>query len=114
VTHRSTPVAVSGLSGAVEITTNYFHTCARRASGTVVCWGDNTFGQLGDGTVGILRSTPVAVSGLSDAVEIDAGERHTCARRASGTVVCWGLGDNGQLGDGMMTTRLTPVAVMGL
>ena len=53
------------------------------------CWGAATFGRLGNGST-IDRPTPTAVSGSADALEIAAGNRHTCARRASGAVSCWG------------------------
>jgi len=97
---------------AVELATGYAHTCARRASGAVACWGNNYGGQLGDGTT-TDRSTPAAVSGLTDAVELATGGFHTCARRASGAVACWGLNYSGQLGDGTTTDRSTPVPVTG-
>jgi alpha-tubulin suppressor-like RCC1 family protein len=45
-------VSVSGVSGVVELTGGYYHTCARASGGTVRCWGYNGYGQLGDGTHG--------------------------------------------------------------
>ena len=81
--------------------------------GTARCWGNNWFGQLGDGTT-TERHTPVAVSGLSNAVAIAAGNYHTCAVLGDGTARCWGRNDYGQLGDGTTTERHTPVAVSGL
>ncbi len=130
------PVQVEGLSDAVEIAAGGAHTCARRASGSVVCWGDATFGELGDGVLthamcgsgdpiySDCSFTPVAVTGLADAVEITAGQGHTCARRASGSVVCWGSNRAGQLGDGGGSTGMpacplgacsrTPVVVTGI
>jgi len=87
--------------------------CALRADGTVRCWGANSAGQLGDGTI-TFHPTPVAVTGLSNAVAITAGVAHTCALRGDGTVGCWGGNNNGELGDGTTTTRLTPVTVAGL
>ncbi|HXI55433.1 MAG TPA: PxKF domain-containing protein [Polyangia bacterium] len=57
---------------------------------------------------------PVAVTGLSDAISIAAGEFHTCVVRATGTVVCWGRGESGQLGDGNMTSSTVPVTVSGV
>ena len=61
--------------------------------------GQNSYGQLGDGTT-TERHTPVAVSGLSNAVAIAAGDCHTCALLSDGTARCWGDNDYGQLGDG--------------
>ncbi|MFO0557552.1 MAG: MopE-related protein [Polyangiales bacterium] len=108
------PVTVSGLTDAVEITAGLAHTCARRASGAVVCWGANNNGQIGDGSTATERPTPTAVVGLTDAVELSAGAQHTCARRAGGEVVCWGYNGSGQLGDGTSSnTRRTPVIATG-
>ena len=112
----STPAAVSGLSGATAITAGEYHVCALLASGTVECWGDNTYGELGNGTTSsVPSSTPVAVGGLSGATAITAaGGYHTCALLAGGTVECWGYNADGELGNGTITDSGTPVPVSGL
>jgi Regulator of chromosome condensation (RCC1) repeat len=90
------------------------HTCALTVTGSVLCWGYNGNGELGDGTT-TPRPTPVAVSSLSSGVTaIAVGGAHTCALTRAGAVLCWGINDHGELGDGSTTERLTPVAVSGL
>ena len=92
-----------------------FHTCALLNSGAVRCWGDNGYGQLGDGTP-TQRRTPVSVRGITDASAIALGGTilqgsHTCALLDAGAVRCWGWNEYGQLGDGTTTDRHTPVEV---
>jgi alpha-tubulin suppressor-like RCC1 family protein len=86
------------------------HSCRNEPDGTVVCWGDNRFGQLGNGTT--LGSTaPVVVSGLRDAVALAAGDWHTCAVLKGGAVRCWGANRFGQLGNPTFKTSPVPVPV---
>ena len=114
-TNRATPASVSDLaSGVTAITTGYYHACALTASGDVRCWGDNYYGQLGDGTR-TRRTTPTAVTGLaSGVVAVAGGHNHNCALTASRGVQCWGNNDSGQLGDGTTTWRSAPTPVTGL
>jgi alpha-tubulin suppressor-like RCC1 family protein len=100
---------------AADVASGSFHSCARLAAGGVRCWGDNTFGQLGNGsTTTAPVTTPVAVLGVADAIDVRAGSYFTCARRASGVVSCWGANERGQLGDGTTANRSTHVAVTGI
>lgn len=109
------PVGVNGLqSGVLALSANGNHSCALVSTGGIVCWGDNSAGQLGDGTV-LDRRAPVAVGGLAASVTgLATGGGHSCALLQTGGVQCWGRNDNGQLGNGANLNLSTPVAVIGL
>jgi alpha-tubulin suppressor-like RCC1 family protein len=111
------PTQVAGLNDAIAVEAGLSFTCALRARGSVACWGANYYGQLGNGTKGGESTTPVAVSGLTDAVAIGLGDAHACAVRRGGGVVCWGANIDGQLGNGTSgsgTDTSVPTAVTGL
>lgn len=111
--NRVTPVDVTGLtSGISAVVTGQNHSCALTTGGGVQCWGDNQYGQLGDGSASAYSATPVNVSGLSSGVSsIAAGEHHTCAVLSGGGVRCWGRNGNGQLGNGQTSNSNVPVNV---
>jgi alpha-tubulin suppressor-like RCC1 family protein len=116
---RWTPVDVVGLgSGVAAIAAGGIHTCALTVEGAVQCWGFNFDGEVGDGTDGNVRMTPVDVLGLGSGVTaIDANglfTGHTCALKTDGGLACWGTNGSGQLGDGTATDRHSPVDVTGL
>ncbi|MBT8202669.1 MAG: hypothetical protein KJO87_05120, partial [Acidimicrobiia bacterium] len=84
-----------------------------KGDGTVVCWGLNNAGQLGDGTT-TDRNSATQVTAMTAAVGIDGGGVHTCVVKSDGTAWCWGKNDKGQLGDGTGSNSLTPVQVAGI
>ena len=108
---RPTPVQTLGISTATQLAAGDQHTCAVLADRTVLCWGRNDAGALGNGDAVTPRSTPVQTQGITSAVQLAAGSGHTCALLADRTVRCWGFNNLGQLGDGTATNRLTPVTV---
>lgn len=97
----------------VAIASSGTHWLALCDGGSVVAWGFNDRGQLGDGTRAE-SAQPIAAKKLDDVVAIAAGERHSLALRGDGTVVAWGENEYGQLGDGTRKMRNRPVAVCGL
>jgi alpha-tubulin suppressor-like RCC1 family protein len=118
-TFSAGPAIVPGVSGATALASGYSHTCALLADATMQCWGRNLDGELGTGVMADPSgppgtATPVAVNGVSNAVAIATGAYHTCAVRSDGTVQCWGLNGNAQLGDGTFTNSATPLTVAGL
>lgn len=113
-TGRRMAVQVVGLESgvtAIAADADADHTCALRGDGTVACWGDNAFGQLGDGTTTTARA-PVEVVGVGDAIQISVGSSHSCALRGDGTIACWGSNGDGQIGNGVDEEEaIEPVAV---
>jgi IPT/TIG domain/Regulator of chromosome condensation (RCC1) repeat len=80
----------------------------------VMAWGENEWGQLGNGTSRNHSDLPVAVSGLTDVTAVAAGTGHSLALLSNGTVVAWGSNQYGELGDGTEVESDVPVAVGGL
>lgn len=105
------PVAVA-LSGIVRASAGDGHACAVDTDGRGFCWGRNRFGELGNGEVNTVRSTPVAVAGNHIFRTISAGTNHTCGSDTDGTIFCWGVNDRGQIGDGTLRLTLTPSRVL--
>ncbi len=109
-------------SGATAVAVGSWHSCARLNTGAVKCWGYNSYGQLGlgdtshrgDGPGEMGSSLPTVSLGTGrTAVEITAGDRHTCARLDNGQVKCWGGNGWGQLGLGNTQGRGDNAGEMG-
>ena len=89
------------------------HSLALLSAGSIDAWGENTQGELGNGTLNN-SSVPVAVTGLSGVTGIAAGYFHSLALGPKGSVSSWGYNGNGQLGTGNTTETDVPVAISGL
>ena len=89
------------------------HTCAQRAAG-LFCWGSNFAGELGNGDMQeALRPVQATLAG-GDIVELGANSGRTCVRRSDGQVACWGLNEQGQIGDGTRVASLSPQPAVGI
>jgi alpha-tubulin suppressor-like RCC1 family protein len=106
------PVFVMGGGKTVAIAAGAQHSCLLDSTGTAYCWGNNQFGQLGNGTT-VSGPAPVQV-GLSNIKAIAAGGSTTCAITQSGAVSCWGFNAQGELGNNSTTNSSTPVTVSGV
>lgn len=99
---------LANVTGAIGLYASGYGACALLEDGKINCWGNNDHGQLGHGVAGN-SSSPVEVSGISDAIQVSAGTLHICALREGNVLNCWGSNYNGELGDaGGGTTAYAP------
>jgi alpha-tubulin suppressor-like RCC1 family protein len=110
-TGRAAATAVNGGHVFLKISVGYQHACGVTAS-AVLCWGENTDGQLGDGTT-TSRLVPTPVSSTQSFTSVVAGEDHSCALTSTGSAWCWGSNDFGALGDQSVADSPVPVQVVG-
>jgi alpha-tubulin suppressor-like RCC1 family protein len=112
-TDRFVPTLVSGGNVSwASVSAGYYHACGRRSTGRILCWGDNGNGQLGDGQDNSDKSAPVTLFGdPSNWTLLSAGNAHTCARKTTGTLWCWGANAHHQLGIGGTNGESAPARV---
>ena len=97
-----------GLTNITAISAGWFHILALKSDGTVWAWGNNSNGELGDGTT-FNRSNAVQVLNVSNIVAVSGGDSHSSALAANGTVWKWGLNDVGELGNGTTNAVANPL-----
>lgn len=117
--NQDAPVQVAG--GGTDwasVSAGRDHTCARKTTGRLFCWGGDHSGQVGDGgPIGLVFALPAPVEvlgGATDWASVSAGRIHTCARKTTGRLFCWGADGSGQLGNGSPNNdEAVPVEVLG-
>jgi alpha-tubulin suppressor-like RCC1 family protein len=118
VIDKSSPVQVGALTNWSQVAVGATHTACVKTDGTLFTWGLNSSGQLGHGDAGFpatLRSSPVQVGALTDWAQVAAGSSHTACAKTDGTLWAWGNNSpNGQLGDGTIINKSSPVQVGAL
>src|SRR3989339_864317 len=110
-TDRTSPYPTTDNSSYSSVSAGYSHTCGIRTNDSrILCWGQGDYGQLGDGSTSAhYSSDPNVTTDSSAYANINAGDYHTCGIRANDSrVLCWGTGDDGQVGDGTSTERTNP------
>ena len=112
VTDREAPRKVSGDSNDWStVAIGWDFGCAIKIDRKLWCWGDNHAGQLGDGTSTEGRPRPHQIGTASNWIELDAKDSHSCGIRSNRTLWCWGLNEDGQLGDGTNASRFVPTQI---
>lgn len=99
---------VKNLNKIMNVVTSGIGSCALDSSGNAYCWGDNRYGQLGNGT-NVDSNVPVKVSNISNFNSIHTTGLNACGTTNEGNVYCWGLGQSGQLGNGKSIDSRVPV-----
>jgi alpha-tubulin suppressor-like RCC1 family protein len=113
-TPTSTPTAAASSFSFTSIGAASAHTCAIDVSSVMYCWGRNSDGQIGLGTItSELFATPQRVAGGVAFDRLSVGRSHTCAATAAGVWYCWGDNQSGALGVGSITDSGTPLKVLG-
>jgi alpha-tubulin suppressor-like RCC1 family protein len=111
--YQTKPGAVLGIEHAVDLDAAGDVTCAVLSDHSVRCWGDASQLLAPTAATATAALLPTAAPGVSSVVQVRTSGQHACALRVDATVVCWGLNDRGQVGDGMMSLgddSLAPVA----
>ena len=111
----SEPVSSSDGSKYQSIFAKHHRTCALTYSSSLFCWGQNDWGESGDGTTNTYSSptVPVAIPSNRSVVTVGMGHHHTCAILDDGSLMCWGSDHDGRIGNGIEDTdaQYTPISI---
>ncbi len=93
-----------------SVSAGTFHTLATKTDGTLWAWGDNSYGQLGDGT-NLYKNVPIQIGIATNWASVSVGSSNTLATKADGTLWAWGHNSYGQLGDGTTVNKNAPTQI---
>ncbi len=110
---RTLPTLVSGDYNFSELYAGFYHSCGLLQNGSAVCWGNNVYGQIGNGATGTNVSIPTPVSGDYNFSSLALGNFHSCGLLVNGSVLCWGRDHRDQLGCDNCGDQNSPVAING-
>jgi alpha-tubulin suppressor-like RCC1 family protein len=106
--------AATPLTGVTDVSAGIFHACAIVTGGNVYCWGKNTYGGLAEDPASVTQRTyATLIPGVTNAQSVYAGYYNTCVIKTDGSVSCFGINTNGQLGNGTTTSQYVPVDNIG-
>ena len=108
---QTAPVQITSLQNIIALSAGFEHSLALKSDGTLLAWGRDLEGQLGDSTALAQQSTPIAVQGSSGITGIASGIYHNVALKADGTLLSWGDNGQKQLGNASTVTQPIPVSV---
>lgn len=107
------PMPIPNATNISQLAMGLEHTCMVDGSGNVSCLGDNSADQIGSANASSPQTTPLNVTGISiPGGLLGAGQQHTCANVSGGQLNCWGMNDDGELGNGSTITSPSPIPVV--
>jgi alpha-tubulin suppressor-like RCC1 family protein len=113
-TSRSSPVTVvGGIVAWSQISAGTYHSLALTSAGIAYAWGANSPGNLGDNTISNRSSPVTVVGGITNWSQVSAASGHTVGVTLTGIAYAWGYNNHGRLGDNTITSRRSPVTVVG-
>ena len=110
-TGQDSPVVADSGTTYKKISAGRNHTCGLTVAGKIRCWGTNSSGQVGIGSVVSPQGTPQDVDAATEYIDVATGEDTSCGITKTNVLKCWGGNSDGQLGDGSTTTRTSPVVI---